>query len=48
MLLQFLVINIPFLNNTFHTTKLDMWEWIFLITISAIPLVMHELLIKKH
>ncbi len=48
ILLQFLVINIPFLNNTFHTTKLDIWEWIFLITISSIPLVMHELLIKKH
>ena len=48
ILLQFLVINIPFLNNTFRTTKLDVWEWIFLITISSIPLVMHELLIKKH
>ena len=48
ILLQFLVINIPFLNNTFHTTKLDVWEWIFLITISSIPLVMHELLLKKH
>ena len=48
VLLQFLVINIPFLNNTFHTTKLDTWEWIFLIAISSIPLVIHELLIKKH
>lgn len=46
--LQILVINIPFLNNIFHTTSLNFLEWLFLITLSSTPLVMHELLLRKN
>lgn len=45
--MQILVTEIPVLTNLFHTASLSFQEWIFLIMISAYPLVVHELMVKK-
>lgn len=45
--LQILVTEVPLFIEIFHTSSLNWKEWLFLILISAYPLVVHELMIKK-
>lgn len=43
--LQFAVIEVPFLVNAFGTARLRQNEWIYLTGLAAFPLVAHELLV---
>ena len=46
--LQVLVTEIPFLIDVFKTTQLELSEWIWLILISIIPLIFHQLIRKSY
>lgn len=46
-ILQMLVISIPSLNRIFHTASLNIEEWLFILLISSLPLVLHEISIVK-
>ena len=41
--LQFMVTEIPYFVQAFQTVKLDMGTWLWLLAVSAIPLLFHEL-----
>lgn len=43
--LQFAVTEIPGLTHLFQTTQLLWYEWLWLLALSAFPLIMHELLV---
>ncbi len=43
--LQVLVTEIPLLNQFFQTAELSLWEWGWLLLISALPLLVHELVV---
>lgn len=42
---QILVVSIPFMNTIFGTTPISIMEWVGITLVSAIPLIMHEILI---
>jgi P-type Ca2+ transporter type 2C len=48
--MQILVTEIPFFEKAFGTSGLSLTEWLILVAISAVPLVVHELLVPcfKH
>ena len=43
--LQVLVTEIPFLNDFFKTTQLELTEWFFILGLSFLTLIAHELLV---
>ena len=43
--LQVLVTEIPFFNHFFQTSELSFLEWIWLLLISALPLIVHEIMV---
>ncbi len=45
--LQLLVTEVPFFIDFFKTISLDAYEWVWLILLSAFPLVIHELLVPS-
>lgn len=45
-ILQFIVTEIPFLVSFFKTSYLTFYEWLWVILLSSIPLVVHEILKK--
>ena len=45
--LQVIVTSVPFLIDFFKTSFLSIYEWIWVIILSCVPLVIHELLLKK-
>ena len=47
-LLQFIVVEFSFMSRIFQTVSLSFLEWIFVISISALPLFIHELLVKVY
>ena len=47
-LLQFIVVEFSFMSRIFQTVSLSFLEWIFVISISALPLIIHELLVKVY
>lgn len=46
LILQIIVIQIPFMNIIFKTCPLELKEWLMVILISFIPLTIHEALVK--
>jgi Ca2+-transporting ATPase len=44
ILLQVLVIEIPIFRTFFHTSLLSLLEWIWIILLSSLPLIFHQLL----
>lgn len=44
-LLQVLVTEVPFLSEFFKTTRLHWYEWLWLLALSAFPLLVHEILV---
>ncbi len=49
IILQIAVIEIPILSEFFKTTRLNIYEWIWIMLLSSLPLVVHEIkvLVKK-
>ena len=45
VLLQVLVTEIPFLNDFFKTSKLEMTEWFFVLGLSLVTLLVHEIIV---
>ena len=45
ILLQVLVTEIPILSDFFKTTRLSWYEWLWLLALSSIPLIIHEILV---
>lgn len=45
ILLQVLVTEIPILSDSFKTTRLSWYEWLWLLALSSIPLIIHEILV---
>lgn len=45
ILLQVLVTEIPILSDFFKTTRLSWHEWLWLLALSSIPLIIHEILV---
>jgi Ca2+-transporting ATPase len=45
VLLQVLVTEISFLNDFFKTTKLELTEWFFILGISLVTLLVHEVVV---
>ena len=43
LILQVLVVQLPIANYVFKTTPLNLLEWFFVLLLSAIPIVIHEL-----
>ena len=43
LLLQVLVVQLPFANFIFKTIPLNLLEWIFVLVLSSMPLIVHEL-----
>ncbi len=48
LLLQVLVTEIPLFNNFFQTAELSLWEWGWLLLISSLPLLVHELVVLMY
>lgn len=44
LVLQISVVTIPFMRNIFNTSLLSLYEWIFVILMSMVPLIIHELI----
>lgn len=44
LFLQIAVTEFAFLNNFFQTSRLEFWEWIWLLLMSSLPLWIHELM----
>lgn len=44
LFLQIAVTEITFLNNFFQTSRLEVWEWVWLLLMSSLPLWIHELM----
>ena len=45
ILLQVLVTEMPILSDFFKTTRLSWYEWLWLLALSSIPLIIHEILV---
>lgn len=45
LFLQFAVTEIPFLVTAFRTSVLSSGEWLFLLLLSAVPLLAHEVFV---
>lgn len=45
IVLQIIVTEIPMLTEMFKTSSLSLKEWIFLMILSAFPLIMHEIMV---
>lgn len=46
LILQFIVIEIPFFNRIFDTVPLSAVEWLIVLLLSSLPLLFHEILIR--
>ncbi len=44
LILQIAVTEITFLNDFFQTSKLELWEWLWLLLMSSLPLFIHEIM----
>ena len=43
LILQVLVVQLPFANFVFKTVPLNLLEWIFVLVLSSMPIIVHEL-----
>ena len=43
LILQVLVVQLPFANFVFKTVPLSLLEWFFVLVLSCMPLIVHEL-----
>lgn len=48
IILQFIVVEIPFMSHIFNTSSLCWLEWGLVLLLSIIPLILHEILIKVY
>ncbi len=44
-ILQMVVVEVPLFNNFFQTCSLDVYEWLWIILLSALPLIIHEIIV---
>ncbi len=45
LVLQVLITELPFATEFFQTTRLEWYEWLWLLALSLFPLIMHEILV---
>ena len=45
LLLQVLVIEVPFVSKVFDTHELSGWEWLIVLGLSLLPLIVHEIVV---
>ncbi|HPV69612.1 MAG TPA: cation-translocating P-type ATPase C-terminal domain-containing protein, partial [Bacilli bacterium] len=43
--MQILITEIPFLEDFFSTAQLTLVEWLYVIALSVVPLVIHEIIV---